>query len=114
MRSLGRSFLRAAVGLSCVAASLVPVTALADEPRSSTEPRVMLEPGDVTNVIDAFDDGDRFDANISLGFSYASKSARILRETHIAQPGLTTGGYTSRLLNVAQYSSEIARLTPRV
>ena len=127
MRTPGRSFLRdvrqclprsvrCVLGPACAAAAatLAPLTALADEPRSSTEPRVMMEPGEVTNVIDAFDDGDRFDANISLGFSFASKSAKILRETHVAEPGLTTGGYTSRLLNVAQYTSEIARLTPRL
>lgn len=93
---------------------MAPIAAQADEPRSSTEPRVMMEPGEVTNVVDAFDDGDRFDANISLGFQFASKSAKILRETAISEPGLTTGGYTSRLLNVAQYTSQIARLIPRI
>jgi hypothetical protein len=93
---------------------LAPAAARADEPKSATEPRVMLESGEVTNVVDAFDDGDQFDLNVSLGFQFESKSAKILRETSIAEPGLTTGGYTSRLLNVAQYSSQIARLIPRV
>lgn len=102
------------LGLLCVAALLVPRVASADEPRSATEPRVMMESGEVTNVADAFDAGDQFDLNISLAFSYQSKSAKILRETSVAEPGLTTGGYTSRLLNVAQYSSQTATLTPRV
>ena len=97
-----------------LAVLLEPRAALADEPRSATEPRIMMESGEVTNVVDAFDDGDQFDINVSLAFSYASKSAKILRETSIAEPGLTTGGYTSRLLNVAQYTSQTAKLTPRV
>jgi hypothetical protein len=88
--------------------------ALADEPRSATEPRVMEEPGEVVNVIDSFEDADPFDLNVSLGFEYATKSAKILRETHIFQPGLTTGGYTSNLMNVAAYSESTSRLVPRV
>ncbi|MBK8256159.1 MAG: hypothetical protein IPK82_26255 [Polyangiaceae bacterium] len=106
--------MRRGVGCLCAAAALSPVVAHADEPKSSTEPRVMMESGEVTNVVDAFDDGDVFDANVSLGFQFASKSAKIYRETSIAAPGLSSGGYTSRLMNVAQYSSTIARLTPRV
>jgi hypothetical protein len=90
------------------------VTASADEPRSATEPRVMMESGEVTNVIDAFDDGDPFDLSVSLGFEYSTKSARIKRETHIYQPGLTTGGFTSNLLNVADYSETTTKLVPRV
>ncbi|MEZ4309637.1 MAG: hypothetical protein R3F14_16500 [Polyangiaceae bacterium] len=114
MRTLGRSFLRRGVGFLCAAAALAPLAARADEPRNATEPRVMMEPGEITNVIDAFDEGDVFDANVSLGFQFAAKSAKIFRETSIGGPGLASGGYTSRLLNVAQYTSQIARLTPRV
>lgn len=113
-----RGFLPAALaGASAV--SLVCLVfpaglARADEPRNTTEPRVMQEPGEVTNVIDAFDDGDPFDLNISLGFDYANKSARILRDSVIAKPGLTTGGYTAHTLNVASYAETTARLTPRL
>jgi hypothetical protein len=74
----------------------------------------MMESGEVTNVIDAFDDDDPFDINISLGFDFSSKSARILRETNIQEPGLTTGGYTANTLNVADYAESTARLIPRV
>src|ERR1700722_6463587 len=88
--------------------------ARAAEPRNATEPRVMLEPGEVVNVIDAFDEGNPFDLNISLGFDYSSKSAKILRETAIGGAGLTSGGFTTHLLNVASYSETMARLTPRV
>jgi hypothetical protein len=89
-------------------------TARADEPRNANEPRVMQEPGEVVDVIDAFDDGDPFDLNISLGFNYSSKSARILRDSVTALPGLTTGGYTTHALNVANYAETTARLTPRL
>lgn len=94
--------------------SLAAGQAQADEPRNATEPRVMMESGEVTNVIDAFDDGDMFDLSVSLGFEYSTKSARILRETHINQPGLTTGGFTSSLLNVAKYSETTTKLVPRL
>lgn len=114
MRTLARSSLGRCLGFLCAAATLAPAAARADEPKNAGEPRIMMEAGDVTSVPDAFDDGDLFDAHVSLGFQFAAKSARILRETNIAEPGLTTGGYTSRLMNVAQYSSQIARLTPRV
>jgi len=106
-------------GLASAAAALAavllgPGLARADEPRNATEPRVMMESGEVTNVIDAFDDGDPFDINISLGFEYSSKSAKILRENSIAQPGLTTGGFTTRTLNVASYAETTTKLVPRI
>jgi hypothetical protein len=88
--------------------------ARADEPRTSTEPRVMMEPGWVVDVVDAFDDGDPFDVNVSLGFQYLTKSARILRESTIARPGLTTGGFTARTMNVADFSESTSKLVPRV
>ncbi len=78
----------------------------------------MQEPGEVVNVIDAFDDGAPFfgkawSLNISLGFNYSAKSANILRETSIAAPGLTTGGFTTHLLNVASYSETTSCASPR-
>jgi hypothetical protein len=105
----------AAVSLGAAAAlSLAASAAHADEPRSATEPRIMMEPGEITNVIDAFDDGDTFDLNLSLGFEYSTKSAKIRRETSIAGPGLSSGGYTSNLLNVASYSETTSKLVPRL
>ncbi|MDI1482022.1 hypothetical protein [Polyangium sp. y55x31] len=114
---LGRRGLGSPVSLALVAAiasSLVTTGARADEPRSATEPRVMQEPGEVVNVIDAFDEGDPFDIAISLGFQYSTKSAKVLRETNIFGPGLTSGGFTSNLMNVAQFSEQTSRLIPRV
>ena len=89
-------------------------SARADEPRSATEPRLLEEPGEVTNVIDSFEEHDAFDINISLGFQYEAKSARITRETHVFAPGLTTGGFTTNLVNVGDYEETTTRLTPRV
>ena len=43
----------------------------ADEPRQAGEPRIMSEPGEITNVIDAFDGDDVFDLHLSLGYQYA-------------------------------------------
>lgn len=99
---------------AAIAALLVAPAALADEPRSATEPRVMMEPGEVTNVIDAFDEGDPFDLSVSLGFQYFSKSAKVRRETSIAGAGLSSGWYTSNLLNVASYSESTSKLIPRI
>jgi hypothetical protein len=88
--------------------------ARADEPHNATEPHIMGEPGEVTNVISSFEEWKSFRLNLSLGFDYSNKSATILRETSIAQPGLTTGGFTTHLLNVASYSQTTARLFPRI
>jgi hypothetical protein len=113
---LARCGLVSSVALASVlAASLVAEgNASADEPKNASEPRVMREPGEVVNVIDAFDEGNPFDLNIRLDFDYFNKSAKILRETSIAGSGLTSGGFTTHLLNVAQYSETMARLTPRL
>ncbi len=111
-RALAGPLLAAGATLSVLS---VATPALADEPRSATEPRVMMEPGYVVDVIDAFDDnGDPFDLNLSLGFGYSSKSARITRETTIFQPGLSTGNFTAHTLNVADYSATATRLVPRI
>jgi hypothetical protein len=88
--------------------------AWADEPKTLKEPRIMMESGEVTDVIDAFDDGDLFDLNVSLGFGYSAKTATIRRETSVNQAGLTSGGFTSNLENVANYAENTSRLVPRI
>jgi hypothetical protein len=37
-----------------------------------------------------------------------------MRETHINEPGLTSGGFTSNLMNVAQYTETTSKLIPKV
>ena len=87
--------------------------ALADEPRKVTEPRVLREPSEIVQVVDAFDDDDMFDLHLSLGYQHTWKNAKILRETNVLQSGLGTGGYTVSNMNVASYSESTARLNTR-
>ncbi|MEM6788803.1 MAG: hypothetical protein AAF715_14880 [Myxococcota bacterium] len=77
---------------------------------------IMQEPGEVVDVIDAFDDDndDVYDFNFRLDFGYTSKRARITRESAVFAPGLTTGGFTSRRQNVGRYIETTSRLSPRL
>ena len=109
-----RTALRRALGAAgALGLGLLAGHAAADEPRKVTEPHVLAEPTEITQVADAFDDFDVFDLHISLGYQYTSKSAKIFRESFIAQPGLAVGGYTSNSMNVAQYSETTHRLNTR-
>jgi len=106
----------AAAALGALVAGGILTDASPAEAQETVKPPIMLEPGDVVDVIDAFDDdnGDPFDIQVTLGFQYLSKRARIMRESAIYTPGLTTGGYTSKLLEVGQYVETTSRLTPRL
>ena len=105
---------RRAVGVALAAAACsFALRAHADEPRRVGEPNVLREPGEITQVVDAFDGDDPFDLHLSLGYETSWKSAAIRRETSIMQPGLTTGDYTSSALNVAEYKETTSRLQTR-
>lgn len=93
----------------------VTSAARATEPKKATEPRIMNEPGEITNVVDAFDDenGNPFDVHITLGYQQTWNSAKIRRETSFAQAG-TTGFYTADTMNVAAYKETTSRLNTRV
>ena len=93
-----------------IAASLIAATvpARAEEPRTSKEPRPMLEPIELTQVADAFDEGNPFDVNLSLGYQYSSRSADILREAATA-----TGLQPRANEKIAQYSETTHRLLMR-
>jgi hypothetical protein len=116
----GRGPGRLGAGLWAAAALLVAASAQANEPKKASEPRIMAEPGEITNVVDAFDDdnGNPFDLHITLGFQQSWLSSKILRESSIGSkannPGLTTGGFTSSQMNVAKYSEVTSRLNTRV
>jgi hypothetical protein len=79
---------RARVVVAAAALSLVCSSATAaehdasfpqgNEPVLDSEPRVMREPGDVVDVIDAFDDRDPFDIDITLGFGFTSRHAALV------------------------------------
>src|SRR5688572_10075012 len=106
----GRLLLPAA----CACASFVIApSALADEPRAANEPRLLEETAGITQIVDAFDEGDLFDLKLSLGYEYQSRTAPIRRETSIIQPGLSTGGYVSDSLSVAEYEESTSRLQTR-
>jgi hypothetical protein len=104
---------RALGGFVALAALLLPTAGRADEPRRVSEPSVLREPAEITQVVDAFDEDDLFDLHLSLGYESSWKSADIRRETSIAQPGLTNGGFVSNALNVAHYKETTSRLNAR-
>src|SRR5258706_2352027 len=88
--------LLAALGVLAITAS-----AGADEPRKVTEPTVLHEPAEITQVVDAFDDDDPFDLHLSLGYQQTWTSAKIRRESFANQPGLSSGDFTADNMNVA-------------
>src|SRR5215475_14439556 len=86
--------------------STIARQARADEPVKPGEPRVLSEPGEVTDVVDAFDGDDIFDLHLTIGYQYSFKSSHIRRETNISNsknPGLSTGNFTASNMNVATY-----------
>jgi hypothetical protein len=101
--------------LLAVLVLLAPRVAEADEPRRATEPHILADSAtDLTQVVDAFDEFNDFDLHMSLAFQQSTRRAGIFRETSITQPGLTTGGYGSSELNVANYVESTNRLIPAV
>ena len=101
-----------ALGL-CSIALCVSTRASADEPRKVTEPNVLREPAEITQVPDAFDDDDPFDLHLSLGYESTWSSSVIRRDSSIAQPGLGGGGFAQSNLNAAQYKQTTSRLLTR-
>ena len=95
------------LGLAALALSS---SARADEPIAPRQPRLFNETGENTTVIDAFDKDDPFDANLLLTFRQSWKRANIRRETTLAQPGLSTGAFTSTNENVAAFSQNVTTL----
>jgi len=102
-------------------AFLVPLLALpqvarADEPLRGGEPRLLAEPGEVTDVIDAFDGDDAFDLHLTLGYQYTFKTSNIRRELSF-NPNLdpnTAPGFTTADAPVAKYEENTSRLNTRI
>jgi hypothetical protein len=97
-------------GAVAVAGVLAAKGARADEPVAASEPRMMNETGEITSVVDAFDKDDPFDLHLTIGFRQQWKHANIRRETSLAQPGLSTGGFVARTENVATFNQSISTL----
>ncbi|MBI2391399.1 MAG: hypothetical protein HYV09_17545 [Deltaproteobacteria bacterium] len=90
--------------------------ARADEPLKPTEPTLMSEPGEVVDVVDAFDTekGDPFDLNLSLGFHQSWERGKIRRESYIGPDDQTsTGGFVSNIENIANYKHTVSTLNMR-
>ena len=87
--------------------------ARADEPRKVTEPNVLRETAEITSVADAFDDEDRFDLHLSLGFQQTWTGGKILRETNGDLPQYSSGGYVAGNQAVANYKETTSRLNTR-
>jgi hypothetical protein len=105
---------RRAIGVTAAfAVSLFCHAARADEPRRVSEPNVLREPAEITQVVDAFDEDNPFDLRLSLGYESSWKSADIRRETSIVQPGLSSGDFVQDNLNVARYKETTSRLNTR-
>ena len=108
--------MKANVRVGPVLAALLTLsqTAAADEPRKVTEPMVMREPGNIVNVVDAFDGPDDFDMNISLGYERIWKTSKLVRETHMSELEGSSGGYTAANTNVGTYTQDVSKLNTRV
>lgn len=94
--------------LACVAWG-APAVALAEGPpaesKATSAVRLFRETGENTTVIDAFDEGDAFDANLVLGLRQQWKRANIHREGAPAQAG---GGFGT--LDVARFEQSLTVL----
>ncbi len=98
--------------IAIAASSTLSMSAHADEPIAASEPRMMRETAEITSVVDAFDsdNDDPFDLNLTLGFEQRWKHANIRRESDLAQPGLSTGGFTPATENVASFNESTSIL----
>ena len=110
IRQAGSASSRLLSSLALCTIALHARAAHADEPVPAKETRLLRETGENTTVIDAFDDGDAFDANLLVTLRQSWKSSSIRRETTLAQPGLATGGVTSASENVASYRQSLTVL----
>ncbi len=88
-------------------------SAWAEEPHPTSEPPIHSDSTEVTQVVDAFDESDPFDINLSLGYEYERNSGRILREYSRADRAASGGGYTRGSLQVAGYRQTVHRLNAR-
>lgn len=76
----------------------------------------MSEPGEVVDVVDAFDDkrDNPFDLHLSFGIAQRWESSKIRRESDIGLQGTAdTSGFTHDIQNVAAYSHSTTTLNLR-
>lgn len=104
MASERREFTGIALAGALLAAALVPAPAAADD----DELVLMDEPTSFTDVVDAFDDHDVFDVNVTIGYLRTWELGRIQREQN--GPASADGRMTRHWQDVADYSREINQL----
>jgi hypothetical protein len=107
---------RSSVVFGLAACVLTSAAARADEGSRATTIPLLAEPGEVTNVVDAFDGDNAFDLHLTLGYQYSWKRTHIRRESNIGNagnPGLSTGDFTASNMNVATYEENTSRLNTR-
>jgi hypothetical protein len=100
-------------GLAATAVLLGAKASWASEPRLRTEPRVLEQPAQVTNVLDAFADAGGIDLHVSLGYQHSWKSATILREASGEVAGAAGDGVGGGALGVGRFSEVTSRLNVR-
>jgi hypothetical protein len=91
-------------------------SARADEPLKPSEPSLMEEPGEVVDVVDAFDtkNNDPFDLHLSLGFHQTWERGKIRRESNIGPDGQpSNAGFTQNIENIASYKHTTSTLNMR-
>lgn len=82
------------------------------EPRSLTEPDVLREPAQVTQVVDAFDAKGAFDLHFTLSYQQRWKRARVSRETQ--SPLVDAGAaYGIARAAIGDYAENTSRLNVR-
>jgi hypothetical protein len=94
------------IALLAIAAALgaAPSPARADD----VELQLMSEPTSFTDVIDAFDDRDPFDVNITIGFLRTWEFGRVQRERN--DPEAATGRMSQHWHDVADWNHEVNQL----
>ena len=91
-------------GYGCLLAiTMIALPGRAEEPRLVSEPYLFADPAEITQVVDAFDDGDAFDLNLSIGYQYSHQGTDIQRESE--KTGTTS--------DVAHYTETTHRLLTR-
>lgn len=111
-----RQLASARVALSLATLSALTGTAgfaRAEEPRKVSEPSVLRESAEITSVVDAFDDEDKFDLHLSLGFQQSWRGGQINRETNSDLSQFSSGGYVAGNMAVAKYTESTSRLNTR-
>ncbi len=111
----------AAAFASAAIAVFTPSRARAEEPIKATEPTLMAEPGEVVEVVDAFDEknNDPFDLNLSVGFHQSWTTGNIKRESAIAPGGNgdpygnADSRFTHNIENIAKYRQSQSVLNMR-